>query len=46
MRWEVHVAYSYIAENRNGCRFAVGNLVGNKHMYGVSAYWMGTTNEC
>jgi hypothetical protein len=44
MRWEGHVAQ--IAEKRNGYSFVVGNLVGNKHLYGVSAYWMGITNEC
>jgi hypothetical protein len=37
---------SHIAEKRKGYRFAVGNLAGNKHLYGISAYWMGITNGC
>jgi hypothetical protein len=44
MRWEGHVAH--IAEKRNVYRFVVGKLVKNKHLNGVSAYWMGVTNGC
>jgi hypothetical protein len=43
MRWEGHV--THIAGKRNGYRFAVGKPLENKHLNGVSAYWMGVTNE-